>query len=70
MNKARLKEMCCKVWSLLTLEEREAYYYGIGTIGFVDYIKQILAIDDIVLTDEKLDEILDELDEPDDEEEN
>lgn len=68
VNKPRLKEMCCKIWDQLTLEERERYYYGDGTIQFVSDVANILFMDDERLSEEELDDILDELDEPDDEE--
>lgn len=68
MNVSRLKELCVKVWNLLTLEERERYYYGDGTIQFVYDVSDIAFMDADDLTEEALDEILDELGEPDDEE--
>ena len=68
MNKiavARLKELCTKIWYQLTLEERENFYYGEGTIGFVSSICDILFYDSEELTEEDWDEILEDLTEPD-----
>ena len=67
LNVLRLKELCIHVWSQFTLDEREMYYCGLGTIEFVYSIANVLFMDTEELTDEALDEILDELGEPDDE---
>ena len=68
VNKTRLKEMCCNIWYRLTLEERERYYYGDGTIQFVSDVANILFMEAEELSEEDLDDILDELAEPDNEE--
>ena len=65
INLARLKELCTKIWYQLTLEERENFYYGEGTIGFVSTVCDILFYNPDDLTEESWDEILDELGEPD-----
>lgn len=63
VSKTRLKEMCCKVWPLLTQDEKERYFDCEGTIEFVSDVATIIGtvIDDSI-TEEELDDILDELD--------
>ena len=61
-DKVRLKEMCIKVWSLLTDDEKEQYYYNDGTIGFVEDMSNILYIDSNKLTVTDLDDIIDSFD--------
>ena len=58
----RLKEMCVAIWSMLTDEEAEGYFYNVGTIGFVEYVANIIWFDMETLTDEELDIILDAID--------
>jgi hypothetical protein len=41
----RLKELCKKIWSLLTNDERDTFYYGSGVIGFVEEIAYMLGLD-------------------------
>lgn len=41
----RLKELCKKIWSLLTNDERDVFYYGSGVIGFVEEIAYMLGLD-------------------------
>lgn len=60
---ARLHEMCCKVWPMLTEDEKEDYFCTEGTIEFVNDIANILHIDFNTITDEELDEILDSINE-------
>ena len=67
LNVARLKELCIHIWSKFTLEERELYYIGLGTIEFVYSVANVLFMDTDALTEEILDEICDELGEPDEE---
>jgi hypothetical protein len=62
VNKIRLKEMCCKVWSLLTQDEKERYFDCEGTIEFVSDVATILGTTiDNTLTEDELDEVLDKL---------
>ena len=68
MDKVRLKELCCNIWSMLTDDEKERYFCCEGTIEFVSDVAVIIGttIDD-TLTEEELDEILDMLNEMDEE---
>lgn len=43
---SRIIELSKAVWSLLTQEEREGYYYTTGVIGFIEDICGILKIND------------------------
>lgn len=62
MKKARLFELCISIWSLLKETEKERYYYGEGTIGFVEEVAAMLGFDINELSEEELDVILDKLD--------
>lgn len=58
----RLKEMCVTIWSMLTDDEAEGYFCGVGTIGFVESVADLLFIDMEEVSEEELDVILDAID--------
>ena len=57
----RLNEMCCKVWPMLTEDEKEYYFCTEGTIEFVSDIANILHIKLDTITEDELDVILDNI---------
>lgn len=57
MKTGRLKELCLLVWALLATEEKEAYIYGAGTIGFVEDVAKMFNIE----VDDCLAEVVDEI---------
>jgi hypothetical protein len=58
----RLKEMCVAIWSMLTDEEAEGYFCGMGTIGFVESVAALIFFDVEELSEEDWDAILDAID--------
>lgn len=51
----RIKVVGTSIWNRLTKQEQEAFYYDIGTIGFVEcvaYLLHIKLLDDEELIDE------------------
>ena len=50
MNK--LTRMCKIVWKELSTEEKEAYYYDTGKIGFISDIARVLHMDVSTITSE------------------
>lgn len=61
-EKLRLKEQCCSMWSQLNDNEKEYYYYGAGTIEFVETVATTLDLNIDLLTVYELDEIIDAFD--------
>ena len=65
MDEERLTQMCLTLWPMLTEDEKEAYYVGLGTISFVENVAALLAFYDagkLVLPDaEVIDSILDKI---------
>lgn len=61
MKTGRLKELCLLVWALLTEEEKEAYFYGTGTIGFIEDVAKIFNIEAGELSEEFIDEVTEQL---------
>lgn len=57
----RLKELCVAFWSMFTEDEKEGYYCGMGTIGFVEDVSSMIGFDLEKLTEEEFDEILSHL---------
>ena len=48
----KLSRMCKMVWKELSTEEKEAYYYDTGMIGFISNIARVLHIDVNTITSE------------------
>jgi hypothetical protein len=61
MKTGRLKELCPLVWALLTDEEKEAYFHGTGTIGFIEDVAKLLSIEAGGLSEEFIDELTEQL---------
>jgi hypothetical protein len=55
----RLKEMCVAIWSMLTDDEAEGYFCGMGTIGFVESVADLIFFDLETLSEAEFDAILD-----------
>ena len=55
----RLKEMCVAIWSMLTDDEVEGYFCGMGTIGFVESVADLIFFDLETLSEAEFDAILD-----------
>lgn len=62
MKRTRLEKMCYEIWTLLTTEEREKYYYDCGTIEFVAQVSKMLYLDIEEVDEDELNRILDLLD--------
>jgi hypothetical protein len=61
MKTGRLKVLCLLAWALLTDEEKEAYFYGTGTIEFIEDVAKIFNIDADELSEEFIDEVAEQL---------
>lgn len=65
MNEERLAQMCLTLWPMLTEEEKENYYVGLGTLSFIENVAALLTFYEdgelMLPDDEVLDSILDRL---------
>lgn len=59
----RLKELCCKIWKLLSEDEQEGYFCGDGTYGFIENVAALIYVDIAELSDEEMEDIANALDE-------
>ena len=65
--KKRLEEMCCKIWDRMDRDEKECYALDTGTIGFISDVARILHLMPELLTEEEVEEMLDNIQELDNE---
>lgn len=57
-NFITLKCLCKIIWNLLDEEVQNYWFCGIGIIGYVDCIIELLGYEEKLLTEEQLDDIL------------
>ena len=55
----RLKEMCVAIWSMMTDDEIQGYFCGMGTIGFVEAVADLIFFDLETISEADFDAILD-----------